>query len=168
MSLRTPAFVCLGLLLALAACGPKKSAQGGAGNVPAGGAVPPELNPAGKALIAALPAPYNTGDPVAGERIFTRCRSCHTTEEGAPDLTGPNLWGVYGRKAGSKAGYVYSDGMKTQGYAWDAAHLDKWLERPAAVVPGTKMAFVGLPSDQDRKDVIAYLKVATSPLPAAK
>jgi cytochrome c len=65
---------------------------------------------------------------------------------------------VVGRKAGSLEGYSYSSAMKAQTFVWDPAHLDLWLTNPSALVPGTAMAFAGLPSESDRQAVIAYLQ----------
>jgi cytochrome c len=118
------------------------------------------------AALAALPAPYNTGDLSNGQSKFALCRSCHTITEGGPDLTGPNLYGVFGRQAGSKAGYAYSDAVRAAGFAWDAEHLDKWLSNPREFMPGTKMTFAGLHDPKDRIDLIAYLKVETGYKPA--
>lgn len=118
------------------------------------------------AALAALPAPYNTGDLSNGQSQFAFCRSCHTATEGGPDLTGPNLYGVFGRKAGSKAGYAYSDAVKNAGFTWDAEHLDKWLTSPRDFLPGTKMTFAGVHDPKDRIDLIAYLKVETGYKPA--
>jgi cytochrome c len=161
MSLRPYAVLCLGLMLALSACGKKtETSQQQSAAAPA---APVQMDAATKASLAELPAPFSSADPVAGERIFARCRACHTTEQGGPDMTGPNLWGLFGRKAGSKSGYTYSDAVKNAGFTWDAPHLDKWLNRPAAFLPGTKMTFIGLPNDKDRQDLIAYLKVSTGP-----
>ncbi len=71
---------------------------------------------------------------------------------------GPELNGVVGRKAGSVAGYNYSDANKNSGLTWDEATLTKYLRGPREVVPGTKMAFPGLTRDEDVANVIAYLK----------
>jgi cytochrome c len=163
MTLRFPLLLAIGLTAALSACGPKKEA--GAGGPPAETAAP--ADPAAKAMVATLPAPFNGGDPVAGQAVFARCRTCHTTDQGAPNMTGPNLWGLFGRKPGSRTDYGYSDGMKAQAYVWDAPHLDKWLANPRGTVPGTKMSFIGLNDPKERIDVIAYLKTATEPKPAA-
>ncbi len=114
-----------------------------------------------QALLAALPAPYNTGDLLNGQSKFALCRSCHTITEGGPDMTGPNLHGVFGRKAGSKPGYTYSPVVAAAGFDWDAEHLDKWLADPRGFMPGTKMTFAGLRDPKDRIDLIAYLKVET-------
>ena len=80
-------------------------------------------------------------------------------------MTGPNLWGIFGRKAGSKAGFTYSDDLKNAGWTWDADRIDKWITNPRAVLPGTKMTFIGMPDPNDRRDVIAFLKVQTSAAP---
>jgi cytochrome c len=112
-------------------------------------------------LLASLPAPYNTGDLENGKRKFAMCRSCHTINQGGPNMTGPNLYGVFGRKAGAVEGFAYSDAVKAAGFIWDADHLDKWLADPRGFMPGTKMSFMGLKEPKDRIDVIAYLKVET-------
>jgi cytochrome c len=118
-----------------------------------------------KTLLAQLPAPYKTGDIVSGKSRFTQCAACHTTAQGGPNLTGPNLYGIFGRKAGSVDGFAYSDAMKAAGWTWDAAHIDTWITNPHAVLATTKMSFPGLKDPKDRIDVIAYLKTVTSPLP---
>jgi cytochrome c len=108
-----------------------------------------------------LPAPYNTGDPDRGQAKFALCKACHSVEAGAPNMTGPNLHGIFGRQAGTAPGYTYSDALKATGWTWDAPRLDAWLASPLKALPGTKMTFAGLPNPQDRIDVIAYLKTAS-------
>jgi len=140
---------------------------GGSGDASPPADAPAAATDADKAAaLAALPAPYNTGDLSNGQSKFALCRSCHTIAEGGPDLTGPNLYGVFGRKAGSKPGYAYSDAVKAAGFTWDAEHLDKWLASPREFLPGTKMTFAGLHDPKDRVDLIAYLKVETGYKPA--
>lgn len=120
------------------------------------------------ALLAALPAPYDTADLENGRRVFARCRSCHTITEGGPDMTGPNLYGVFGRQAGTHGKYNYSPAVKAAGFVWDAEHLDHWLENPRTFLRGTKMTFAGIPDAADRRDVIAFLKVETGYTPPAR
>lgn len=115
-----------------------------------------------KKALAALPAPYNTADLENGQRKFALCRSCHTITEGGPNMTGPNLYGVFGRTAGTAEKFNYSDAVKAAGFKWDAAHLDKWLADPRADLPGNRMTFVGLKDPKDRTDVIAYLMIETA------
>lgn len=125
---------------------------------------PVELTDVQKAaLVAELPAPYNTGDIAHGKQLFAVCKACHTLVQGGANMTGPNLWGVFGRKAGAVEGFNYSDGMKASAITWDAAQMDKWIEKPSAMVAGTKMTYVGMKDAKDRIDVIAYLKSETSP-----
>jgi cytochrome c len=118
-----------------------------------------------KKVQASLPAPYNTADLTNGQAKFAFCSACHTITPGGPNMTGPNLHGVVGRKAGTAADYNYSDAVKNAGFTWDAAHLDKWLTNPQAMLPGTKMTFPGLKDPKDRTDVIAYLMVNSAPKP---
>jgi cytochrome c len=109
------------------------------------------------------PAPAAAAAPaVDGKKIFLQCATCHTITKGGKDMTGPNLNGVFGRKAGTKAGYTYSAAMKAYGVTWSEQTLDVYLAAPQKVVKGTKMAFVGLPKPEQRKALIAYLKTETA------
>jgi len=112
-----------------------------------------------KKAQASLPAPYNTADLDNGQSKFALCSTCHTLPEGAPNMTGPNLHGIFGRKAASAPGFNYSDAMKAAGWTWDAQRIDTWITDPKATLPGTKMTFAGLKDPKDRTDVIAYLMV---------
>ncbi len=135
-------------------------------SAPAAPAAPPPqpLTPEEIALkLAALPAPYNDADYENGRRAFARCRACHTVTQGGPDMTGPNLWGVFGRQAGGRDGYNYSKALQDADFTWDGEQLDQWLANPRTYLPGNKMNFAGVPGDQDRRDLIAWLKVETSP-----
>ena len=114
------------------------------------------------ALLAELPEPYRSADLERGERLYAMCRSCHTYVPGGANLTGPNLWGTFDAKAGHVAGYNYSEALKTSGLVWDAATMDKWIENPRGLVQGTKMAYVGMKSPEDRAALVAWLKVNTS------
>jgi cytochrome c len=154
-------------LLLLAACGNGGASSGGSqgASAPAPPA-PMTLTDAQKhTLVAQLPAAYQSADLSNGEAKIAICRSCHTFNQGGDDMTGPNLWGVFGRKAGSKASFTYSDDLKNAGWTWDADRIDTWITNPRGVLPGTKMTFIGMPDPNDRRDVIAYLKTITSPAP---
>ncbi len=109
-------------------------------------------------LVASGGMASAAGNAAAGETVFKICKTCHRIGEGAKNFVGPELNGVVGRKAGSVPGYNYSDANKNSGLTWDEATLTKYLHNPREVVPGTKMAFPGLPSDSDVANVIAYLK----------
>jgi cytochrome c len=125
-------------------------------------AAPAPMSDADKAkALASLPAPYNTADLSNGESKFALCATCHTITAGGPNMTGPNLHGIFGRKAASLPGFSYSDALKGAGWTWDAAHIDTWITDPKATLPSTKMTFVGLKDPKDRTDVIAYLMVMT-------
>tara|TARA_R110002051_G_scaffold4376_2_gene23318 strand:- start:230 stop:733 length:504 start_codon:yes stop_codon:yes gene_type:complete len=155
------------ILLTLFGLGLTGCGQSGSGDAASAAPPRPEATPAEKAaLLAALPAPYNAADLDNGRRAFARCRSCHTITEGGPDMTGPNLWGVFGRTAGSHTGYNYTPALKSAGFVWDADRLDHWLQNPRGFLPGNKMTFPGLADATDRRDVIAFLKVETGYVPA--
>lgn len=96
-------------------------------------------------------------DAAHGKTIFAQCKACHAVEAGK-NMVGPSLAGIVGRAAGSITGYSYSAANKNSGITWTPEKLFQYLEKPARVVPGTKMAFAGLPKAQDRADVIEYLK----------
>jgi cytochrome c len=107
--------------------------------------------------IATMGAAWAAGDAAAGEKVFkAQCSICHSPVAGK-NAIGPSLFGVVGRKAGTVDGYAYSAANKNSGLTWDDATLDKYLTKPNALVPGTKMTFAGLKNDEQRADVIAYL-----------
>ena len=103
----------------------------------------------------AAAAPPAGGDAAAGRLVFRKCQACHSMEPGKT-LLGPSLAGIVGRKAGADANYNYSPPMKQANVVWDAKSLDAYLADPQKVVPGNKMPFPGLKTEQDRADVIAF------------
>jgi len=108
-------------------------------------------------LIVVLPASAFAADANNGRLIFSRCAACHTVTKGGPNGIGPNLFGVVGRKAGMAKDFSYSAAMKASGITWTPDKLDKWIEHPAALVPGNRMAFAGISDAGQRADIIAYL-----------
>jgi nitrite reductase (NO-forming) len=119
-----------------------------------------------QAQPASVAAPINGGDAVAGRLVFRKCQACHSMEPGKTIL-GPSLAGILGRKAGSDPGYSYSPAMKQANIVWDAKSLDAYLRDPQKLVPGNKMPFPGLKTDNDRADVIAFFAGSGAQAPAA-
>ena len=110
----------------------------------------------------ATQASAQSGDATRGQRVFNQqCRACHTLEKDGAQPAGPNLHGVIGRKAGTAAGYEFSDAMKKSGIVWDDATLADYNRDPKAKVPGTKMVFNGVKNAGQLADLVAYLKQAT-------
>lgn len=103
----------------------------------------------------------STGIAAKGKILFLKCRSCHTLKKGDVHLTGPNLYGFYDAEAGTREGYAYSDALIASGLTWNDEAMDAWLEQPTKSIPGTKMVFAGLPKQEDREAVMAYLKEQT-------
>jgi cytochrome c len=102
--------------------------------------------------------PSIAASPARGKLLFLRCASCHDVSSSQSPKIGPNLKGVFGRKAGSLPGYAYSPAMKAQTFTWNEQTLNRWLEKPSDVVPGTAMAFAGVPEKTDRDAIIAFLR----------
>ena len=95
------------------------------------------------------------GNPQAGEEIYSRCLACHALEY---HRTGPRHCGLFGRRAGSAAGFEYSAAMKRSKIVWNEKSLARFLAAPTKVVPGTTMTYAGVPDAKERADLIAYLR----------
>jgi cytochrome c len=125
--------------------------------------------------LASLPlraqAPATTAQPAApasgvdspeykrGRLLYIQCRACHELKAGAPNKVGPNLHGIMGQRAAQVAGFAYSPALRAANLTWDRATLDRWLERPSAVVPGNSMAFAGVADAKDRAALITYIEI---------
>jgi len=109
---------------------------------------------------AAAPA-AGAADPQRGEITYQKCYACHSVQPGETGLDGPNLFGVVGRAVASAPDFAYSNGLKALpargDRTWTEAALDAFLTSPEAFAPGTAMTFIGMPSAEERADVIAYL-----------
>jgi cytochrome c len=113
-------------------------------------------------LLATLAAASaRAADFAAGKQVFARCRICHSVAANAPAMVGPNLHGLFGRKAGSLADYDYSPAMKQSGVVWGEPSLGKFLRDPKAFIPGDKMGFPGIDDRQEITNLLAYLQQAT-------
>ncbi|HEX9159899.1 MAG TPA: c-type cytochrome, partial [Rhizomicrobium sp.] len=105
-------------------------------------------------------------DAARGQQISQKCQQCHDLSKGGPDKIGPNLWGVVGRARASRSSFSYSSAMSSSHAPWTFESLFRYLKSPQSMVPGTKMTFAGLPSAQDRIDLIAWLRTQSdSPVP---
>jgi len=102
------------------------------------------------------------GNEARGERLFNQqCKACHTLDKGGASPNGPNLHGLFGRKAGTGGNYQSSEAMQKSGIVWDDKTLIEYLKDPKGKVPGTKMVYVGLKQEAQQEDMLAFLKKAT-------
>jgi cytochrome c len=110
-----------------------------------------------------------TADVEQGKKVAKACLACHKFEKGAPNGVGPNQWGLIGRKKESVEGFKYSGTLSAQGGdTWTYAELNKFLEKPKAYAPKTKMAYAGVKKPEDRAALLAYMRTmadAPAPLP---
>lgn len=111
------------------------------------------------ALFAVVSTDTHAQDADAGKRVFNKCLACHAIGPGATTKVGPELNGLIGRKAGSVAGYNYSDANKNSGITWTEDEFTAYIRNPQGVVKGTKMTFAGVKSDKDIADLVAFLKM---------
>jgi cytochrome c len=135
-------------------------------------AEPTEADAGGEAAPAAVPIGQllAKADAKAGETVFKKCQACHSGEKGGPNKVGPDLWGVVDRPVASHEGFAYSAAMKdfSKGGSehWTFDHLNHFLTAPKAYVKGTAMGFAGLKKDEERANLIAYLRsLADTPVP---
>ena len=100
-----------------------------------------------------------------GEKQFARkCSVCHTLEKDGKRRAGPTLFGVFGREAGTLDGYPYSEALLTSQIVWDETTISRLFdEGPDVVTPGTKMPIQRMKDPQDRRDLVTFLKSATTP-----
>jgi cytochrome c len=106
----------------------------------------------------ALPALLARADVAKGERVATKCKSCHTFEQGGPNAVGPNLWNIINSKRARFSDFNYSSAMRNYGGEWTFESLFDYLENPRGYVKGTNMTFVGIKKAQDRANLLAYLR----------
>jgi cytochrome c len=112
--------------------------------------------------VQAAPA-VDAAQLAAGEKVFAQCKACHSITKGDRDGVGPNLYGVYGSKAGGhSATFKYSTAMKASGQTWNDATLNSFLLAPMKAMPGTKMTYGGVKDDAKRAALVYYLKIKSA------
>lgn len=150
-------------LAMLAGCGGSKTEEAPAAETaavteaaPAPAAVP--AAPVATPAVATENYADFTGNANAGKVVFIQCQACHVLTEGV-NRVGPSLYNKIGATAGKVPGFKYSEANKNSGIVWTEDKLFEYLKNPRAVIPGTTMAFAGIPDPQKRADLIAFLKV---------
>ena len=108
-------------------------------------------------LLAATMGMARAQDLAAGEQSFRKCSPCHSVGEDARNKVGPQLNGLDGRKSGTAADYSYSDANKKAEITWNEASFKDYIQNPMAKVPGTKMAFAGIKSENEINNLWAYV-----------
>jgi len=161
---RNTAVLILASVCLVTACGGESTSS----SAPGDGAAAP-LTAATLGEQALLPAadylaqaPYAGADRDNGRRLAQMCKACHTIGKGGVNMVGPNLYGVFGKPAGSAERYSYSGALQEADFVWTPRALDAWLAQPALFLPGNRMSFPGVSRAGDRADVIAYLLEVTS------
>lgn len=145
---------------AAAASVPSAAATASPGPGPTDGGLAQAAAPIGVRLASA-----NVGAGQAST-LKLACIACHSFNEGGKSGIGPNLYGVVGQPVAHREGYAYSAALKGKAVSWSYGELDKWLVKPAAYAPGTKMTFAGVADPKVRADIIAYLRsLAATPEP---
>lgn len=112
------------------------------------------------ALLADAPTDAAIVD--AGRDVYNRCIGCHSPER---NRTGPMHCGIVGRVSGTVEGFNYSAAMRNARITWTAQTLDRFLESPLEIVPGTSMGFAGIDNDTERMQVVAWLETLTASSP---
>lgn len=151
------------LLTMMAACGGSRD-EAGAGSkapqLPTAATLGDQVVLPASELLAS--EPYASADRSRGERQAQFCRACHSLEQGGANMIGPALFGFFGREVGGQSGFEYSAAMRDADFTWTPEAMHAWLAQPGRFLPGNRMTFAGVPAEQDRNDLIAYLLDATT------
>lgn len=133
--------------------------------------IPEAASPSGQPAapqVAPIAPLLAKADPAAGEADTKKlgCTACHTFNDGGKAGVGPNLYNVVGGPHAHMQGFDYSTTLKSKTGPWTFDELNEWLRQPSAYAPGTRMSFAGIKNDQERADVVDYLRTL-SPNPEA-
>ena len=110
------------------------------------------------ALVVASSGAAVAQDLAAGENSFKKCLPCHSVGADAKNKVGPVLNGLEGRRSGTIEGYNYTDANKNSGITWSEDTFKEYINDPRAKIPGTKMVFAGIKSENEKAALWAYLK----------
>jgi len=119
--------------------------------------------PEGEALQASVESSVDIsallamGDVAHGEKVYKKCKACHSIKQGGGNKIGPALWNVIFRPVGSITDYKYSKALSSYGKEWTWEEMNGFLIKPSKWIPNNKMGFAGLKSEKDRASVILYL-----------
>jgi len=111
-------------------------------------------------LVILISSKAEAQDRSRGQKLFEECAACHALQKGAKDAVGPELHGVFGRKAGTAGEFRYSPALKRSGITWTRETLDAYVADPQKAIPQNRMPYAGMPEARDRADLIAYLQEA--------
>jgi len=104
-----------------------------------------------------LNALFAMADVAHGEKVFKKCKACHSINADGENKIGPKLWNVMFRPVGSIADYKYSKTLSSYGKEWSWEEMNGFLTKPSKWIKGNKMGFAGLKDERDRASVILYL-----------
>lgn len=120
--------------------------------------------PAPQKTASSTPTTPTNADPLArGAKLYKRCQTCHTLEDGGRHKVGPNLWAVFGSTAGTREGFAYSSAMSESGVIWNMETLSGYIENPRDYMPGNRMSYAGLRKAEDREAILAFMQRETQP-----
>lgn len=110
---------------------------------------------------------YATANTELGDRLLMQCRACHSLGRDEPHRLGPNLYGLFGRRAGSAPGFGFTAALIESDFIWTPRALDAWLAQPSRFLPGNAMAYGGIRHADDRAALLASLMRHTAELEPA-
>lgn len=150
-------------LMMVAGCGKKTEDTGtgsGAAPLPTAATMGEQVVLTAEEYLAA--APFVSASSSRGEQQAQVCKACHSLGRGGPNMIGPALYGIFGRKAGTRSGFVYSASMSNADFVWTPEAMNAWLAQPGKFLPGNQMMVANVSGQADRDNLIAYLLNVTT------